>query len=79
MTVDRNGLYVTDKILLNHRDLEASVFFSDGESLGMITSAKDVSRLSSPLNTLQHTTWMVWSEVWLIWFLSTGWVCGQNA
>lgn len=42
LTVDRNGLYVTDKILLNHRDLDASVFFSDGECLGMITSAKDV-------------------------------------
>jgi hypothetical protein len=43
LAVDKESFKVSEVVNLEGKDWGACVMFSDGESLGMITSAKDVS------------------------------------
>lgn len=43
LVIDRETLRVSDVVALEGRDWSSCVMFSDGENLGLITSAKEVS------------------------------------
>lgn len=43
MIVERQSLLISGSVPLHSRDAAASVIFSDGENLGTVLAAKDVS------------------------------------
>lgn len=55
--IDKESFRVSEVVNLEGKDWGACVMFSDGESLGMITSAKDVS----------HSEWVTSTQVKFQW------------